>query len=75
MNLQSERILQACKQLGLYAISDAWPAIAEHHASQEGSYADFVEKLLQEELLAKTERTKQTLMKFAGLPSIKTLEE
>ena len=54
---------------------EAWPSIAEHHLAQEGSYADFIEKLLAEELKAKTQRTKATLLKFAGLPNIKTLEE
>ena len=75
MNLQSERIADACRQLGLYAFPEAWPSIAEHHIAQEGSYADFIEKLLAEELKAKTQRTKATLLKFAGLPNIKTLEE
>ena len=75
MNLQSERIADACRQLGLYALPEAWPSIAEHHIAQEGSYADFIEKLLAEELNAKTQRTKATLLKFAGLPNIKTLEE
>ena len=75
MNLQSERIADACRQLGLYALPEAWPSIAEHHLAQEGSYADFIEKLLAEELKAKTQRTKATLLKFAGLPNIKTLEE
>ena len=75
MNLQSERIADACRQLGLYALPEAWPSIAEHHIAQEGSYADFIEKLLAEELKAKALRTKATLLKFAGLPSIKTLEE
>lgn len=75
MNLQSERIADACRQLGLYALPEAWPSIAAHHIAQEGSYADFIEKLLAEELKAKTQRTKATLLKFAGLPNIKTLEE
>lgn len=75
MNLQSERIADACRQLGLYALPEVWPSIAEHHIAQEGSYADFIEKLLAEELKAKTQRTKATLLKFAGLPNIKTLEE
>lgn len=71
MNLQSERIADACRQLGLYALPEAWPSIAEHHIAQEGSYADFIEKLLAEELKAKTQRTKASLLKFAGLPNIK----
>ena len=46
MNLQSERIADACRQLGLYALPETWPRIAENHLTQEGSYADFIEKLL-----------------------------
>lgn len=75
MNLQSERIADVCRQLGLYALPEVWPSIAKHHLAQEGSYADFVEKLLDEELRAKTQRTKATLLKLAGLPNIKTLED
>nr|ELR5108839.1 IS21-like element helper ATPase IstB [Providencia rettgeri] len=75
MNLQSERIADACRQLGLYALPESWPRIAEKHLEQEGSYADFIEKLLIEEINAKMQRTKATLLQFAGLPNIKTLEE
>ena len=74
MNLQSERIADACRQLNLHAIPQAWPAVAKQHLASEGSYADFIETLLQEELSAKSERTKSTLLKFAGLPNVKTLE-
>ena len=72
MNLQSERIADICRQLGLLALPEAWPLIAERHLSQEGTYA---EHLLAEELRAKVQRTKATLLKFAGLPNIKTLED
>ena len=75
MNLQSERIADICRQLGLLALPEAWPLIAERHLSQEGTYADFIEHLLAEELRAKVQRTKATLLKFAGLPNIKTLED
>lgn len=44
MNLQSERIADACRQLGLYALPEAWPSIEEHHITQEGSYEDFIER-------------------------------
>lgn len=74
MNLQYERIEALCQQLGLHAIQQAWSTVAEHQLQQEGSYADFVEQLLQEELNAKRSRTRTTLLNFAGLPSIKTLE-
>lgn len=75
MNLQSDRIADACRQLGLYAIPSVWPVIAKHQLAHEGSFADFIEKLLEEEVKAKASRTKSTLLKFAALPNIKTLEE
>ena len=52
-----------------------WSDIATQILKQEGSYADFMEQLLQSELLARQERTKATLLKFAGLPAVKTLEQ
>jgi hypothetical protein len=61
VNLQSERITDACRQLGLYALPESWPRIAEKHLAQEGSYADFIEKLLTEELNAKMQRTKNII--------------
>ena len=75
MNLQHERIADLCRQLGLSAMAQAWPQIAEHHLQQEGTYADFVEHLLAEEIKAKEGRTQSTLLKFAALPTIKTLED
>lgn len=75
MNLQHERIADACQRLGLFAVPGVWADIAKHTLSEEGSYADFVERLLAEELKAKDCRTRATLLRFAGLPSIKTLEE
>lgn len=42
MNLQSDRIADACRQLGLYAIPSVWPVIAKHQLAHEGSFADFI---------------------------------
>ena len=75
MNLQDERIADACRQLGLYTIPQAWPLIAQSHLEQDKTYGDFTEHLLAEELKAKTQRTRAALLKFAGFPHIKILEE
>lgn len=72
MTLQSERIADMCRQLGLYAMDEVWSKVAEHHLNSEGTYADFVEKLLSEELNAKALRSQSTLLKLATLPNIKT---
>lgn len=50
MSLQSERIADTCRQLGLYAIDEVWSNVAEYHLNSKGTYADFVEQLLTEEL-------------------------
>lgn len=75
MNLQSERILAACQELKLYAFPQAWPLLAKQVLAQEGSYADFLEQLLEQELKAKSQRTQATLRRFSGLPTTKTLED
>ncbi|MBU6461070.1 MAG: IS21-like element helper ATPase IstB [Proteobacteria bacterium] len=74
MNLQQARIEHLCLQLGLQALPHCWPDIAQRTLQQEGTYADFMEYLLQAEWEAKMERTKSMLLQFGGLPSIKTLE-
>jgi DNA replication protein DnaC len=75
MNLQQQRITEQCDQLSLNAIATNWSELASQTLKKEGSYADFVEQLLQSELMARQERTKSTLLKFASLPSVKTLEQ
>ena len=75
MNLQYDRIADACEQLGLQAIPQSWSSIAQHQMNKEGSYADFIEALLNEEISAKQERTRATLLKFAGLPQVKTIDD
>ena len=75
MNLQQQRIAEHCEQLSLKAIANNWSDIASQTLKREGSYADFIEQLLQSELMAKQERTQSTLLKFSSLPSVKTLEQ
>ena len=74
MNLQLERIAHQCEQLGLASMANEWPAVAKQVLESEGSYADFMEKLLNTEQQARHTRTQTTLLRFASLPSIKTLE-
>ena len=49
--------------------------IAQSHLEQDKTYGDFTEHLLAEELKAKAQRTRTALLKFAGFPHIKILEE
>lgn len=75
MNLQHERIAALCAELKLYRIGGDWSAIAQEAARAEASFGDFVERLLLSETEARGERQRQTLLKLATLPTIKTLEQ
>jgi DNA replication protein DnaC len=52
-----------------------WPAIAQHAAQQQASFADFLEQVLAAEARARQERKVATLMKLATMPALKTLEQ
>lgn len=75
MNLQLERIAQACEELKLPAMAREWPGLADKAAQQEMSFADFFEHLLQSERQARGQRTRDTLLKFAGFPTLRRFEE
>jgi DNA replication protein DnaC len=75
MNLQYERIAQQGQALQLDTLVAEWPNVAAQAASQEASFADFLERLLAVELNARRERSRSVMLKMATLPSVKTLEQ
>jgi DNA replication protein DnaC len=75
MNLQYERIAQQGQALQLDTLVAEWPNVAAQAASQEASFADFLERLLARELDARRERSRSVMLKMATLPSVKTLEQ
>ena len=75
MNPQHARITELCQTLKLDRIGADWPHIAQQAASSETSFADFLEQLLEAEREARAERSRQTLLKLASLPAVKTLEQ
>ena len=75
MNLQHERIAALCAKLKLERIAAEWAPLAQHAARDEASFAEFLERLLIVESDARTERQRQTMLKLATLPAIKTLEQ
>ncbi|MDA9003855.1 ATP-binding protein [bacterium] len=75
MNIQYERIQQACHSLKLSTISSEWSSIASHSVAVDHSFADFLEALLLAEIEAKRDRTTTALLNFASLPGIKRLED
>lgn len=75
MNLQSQRIQHACDLLKLPAIATEWSAMADHSAARDKSFADFLESILQAELDNRMQRTREMLLKTAGLPAIKHFDD
>ncbi len=75
MNLQQDRIIELCEALELNWVGAEYPAIAQDAAEQSASFSDFLERLLKTELDGRHERARQTLLKLATLPAIKTLED
>jgi DNA replication protein DnaC len=75
MTLQHARITELSQSLKLERIGSDWPHLAQQAADREESFADFLEKLLVAEAKARAERTRQTLLKMATLPVVKTLEQ
>jgi len=75
MNLQHERIALMCAQLKLERIGADWSHLAQQAAREEASFADFLERVLGVEREARGERQRQTLLKLATLPAVKTIEQ
>ncbi|POP61944.1 hypothetical protein CXB34_32505 [Pseudomonas amygdali pv. morsprunorum] len=67
MNLQHARLTELCKGLKLERVGVDWPHLAQQAASGEDSFADFLEKLLAAETDARSERSRQALLKTAAL--------
>ncbi len=75
MNLQHQRITEMCEQLKLARLAGDWPALAQDTAREDGSFADFLEKVLAGELAARDERRVSTMTKLSMMPAVKTLEQ
>lgn len=74
MSLQQQRIAALCEELKLPVLSTEWSALAQRAADTQASFADFLASLLETEQAAKTERTRQALLKLATLAVVKTVE-
>ena len=73
--LQADRIAALCEQLNLVRLAAEWPALAQDAARTEASFADFLERVLGSEIVARDERRTTTLTRLATMPSVKTLEQ
>lgn len=75
MHLQNERIDNYCQQVELQGICQSYSTIAQNAANNQATYTDFLEKILEEEYQVKRLKGRQMLLKTAGCPYIKTLEQ
>ena len=75
MTFLHERIAERCEQLKLPAIADTYSMTAQQHADEQSSFPDYLLALLDAEYQAKQSRSRQVLVKMAGFPAIKTLDE
>jgi DNA replication protein DnaC len=75
MSLQHDRIAELCEQLKLARLAADWPALAQDAARDGVSFADFLERVLVSENLAREERKRTTLTRLATMLAIKTLEQ
>jgi len=70
-----ERLQLAFQQLGWVRVPDVLHQHAEEASKQNISYLEFLDKLLQEEILAKNDRYIRTRTRLARLPYHKTLSQ
>ena len=75
MSLQHDRIAELCEQLKFARLGSDWPALAQDAARDGASFADFLEKVLASERVARDERKRTVLMRLATMPAIKSLEQ
>jgi transposase/DNA replication protein DnaC len=75
MSFANERLRELCQQLGLEALANDFPGLAERAAKDEIPYSEFLEAGLRLELQARHARSSTLLTRIAGFPAIKTLDE
>lgn len=75
MNLQHERIDDYCQALKLEGLMQHYRALAAEAAEKDWTLLDYLEQALRAERDARQLRSRQTLVRMAAFPAIKTLDE
>jgi len=75
MSLQSLRLQTLCEQLELGGVFSSYSTIAQNAAKEQHTFTDFLEHVLKEELSTRQFKARHMLLKTAGLPFIKTVEQ
>lgn len=73
--MQIQRVECLCEQLELNGIANVYASLAQSAATNELSYIDFLEQLLEEENQIRKFKGRQMMLKTAGFPYVKTLEQ
>ena len=74
-DLSHDRLAQLCEDLKLPGILDAYAALAASASEQDQSFTDFLENALTAERDFRRARSAATLIRMAGFPAVKTLED
>ncbi len=72
--MNAERIKEHLKFLSLHRIAEIYQQEAEQAAKAKRSYQEYLFRLLEEQVINKTERSINRRMQIAAFPDIKTLE-
>jgi DNA replication protein DnaC len=75
MNLGHERLSALCQDLKLAQVADAATRLAQEASTAEWTYLDFLERVLRAETSSRQERSRTMLVRTAGFPVIKRLED
>ena len=73
--IQHQRLAALAEQLQLESLIGSAHALSQQAVSQEWSYLDFLEHLLQDEKLARHQRKQAMYTRMAAFPAVKTFEE
>lgn len=75
MNLQAQRLHELCDGLSLPGLEVEYEALAQTATEKESSYTDYLEQCLKSEQQSRQQRTRSVLLKMAGFPALKQLDE
>jgi len=73
--IQHQRLAALAEQLQLESLVGSAHGLCQQAVSQEWSYLDFLEHLLQDEKLARHQRKQAMYTRMAAFPAVKTFEE
>jgi DNA replication protein DnaC len=69
------KVSNACEILKLHGVLQSYQSLAESCAKDELSHTEYLAKVLESELNMREQRGSQHLLKLAGFPNLKKLEE